>query len=56
VIDIVEVLQHWHAERAESVVASSLGMDPQNGPQVHKTSRGGRTEPRWSDPLESRVG
>jgi hypothetical protein len=28
VIDVVEVLQHWHAERPKSVVASSLGVDP----------------------------
>jgi len=28
VIDIVEVLQHWHAGRAKVVVASSLGIDP----------------------------
>jgi len=28
VIDVVEVLQHWHAGRAKSVVASSLGIDP----------------------------
>lgn len=28
VIDIVEVLVHWHAGRPKSVVASSLGIDP----------------------------
>lgn len=28
VIDVVEVLQHWHAGRPKSVVASSLGIDP----------------------------
>jgi transposase len=28
VIDVVEVLQHWHAGRAKVVVASSLGIDP----------------------------
>ena len=28
VIDIVEVLQHWHAGRPKSVVAASLGIDP----------------------------
>jgi transposase len=28
VIDIVEVLQHWHAGRPKSVVATSLGIDP----------------------------
>jgi transposase len=28
VVDIVEVLQHWHAGRPKSVVASSLGVDP----------------------------
>ena len=27
-IDVVEVLQHWHAGRPKSVVASSLGIDP----------------------------
>src|SRR5579859_2402474 len=27
VIDIVEVLQHWHAGRPKSVVGSSLGID-----------------------------
>jgi hypothetical protein len=27
VIDIVEVLQHWHGGRPKSVVASSLGID-----------------------------
>ena len=26
-IDIVEILQHWHAGRLKSVVASSLGVD-----------------------------
>ena len=26
-IDVVEVLQHWHAGRPKSVVASSLGVD-----------------------------
>ncbi|MDQ1418881.1 MAG: hypothetical protein QOJ52_843, partial [Acidimicrobiaceae bacterium] len=28
VIDVVEVLQHWHAGRPKSVVADSLGVDP----------------------------
>src|SRR5258708_39551235 len=28
VIDVVEVLQHWHAGRPKSVVATSLGIDP----------------------------
>lgn len=28
VIDVVEVLQHWHAGRPKSVVAASLGIDP----------------------------
>jgi hypothetical protein len=28
VIDVVEVLQHWHAGRPKSVLASSLGIDP----------------------------
>jgi transposase len=28
VIDVVEILQHWHAGRPKSVVASSLGVDP----------------------------
>jgi transposase len=28
VIDVVEILQHWHAGRARSVVAASLGVDP----------------------------
>jgi transposase len=28
VIDVVELLQHWHAGRPKSVVASSLGVDP----------------------------
>ncbi len=27
-IDVVEVLQHWHAGRPKAVVASSLGIDP----------------------------
>lgn len=27
-IDVVEALQHWHAGRPKSVVASSLGIDP----------------------------
>ncbi len=27
VIDIVEILQHWHAGRKKAVVASSLGVD-----------------------------
>ena len=28
VIDVVEILQHWHAGRPKSVIASSLGVDP----------------------------
>jgi hypothetical protein len=28
VIDVVEILQHWHAGRPKSVVASSVGVDP----------------------------
>jgi len=28
VIDVVEILTHWHAGRPKSVVASSLGVDP----------------------------
>ena len=28
VIDVVEVLQHWHAGRPKTVVAASLGIDP----------------------------
>lgn len=27
-IDVVEVLQHWHAGRPKTVIASSLGVDP----------------------------
>ena len=27
VIDVVEVLQHWHAGRPKTVVAASLGVD-----------------------------
>jgi len=27
VIDIVEILQHWHAGRKKAVVATSLGVD-----------------------------
>lgn len=27
-IDVVEILQHWHAGRPKSVIASSLGVDP----------------------------
>ena len=27
VIDVVEVLEHWHAGRPKAVVASSLGID-----------------------------
>ena len=27
-IDVVEILQHWHAGRPKSVVASSVGVDP----------------------------
>ncbi len=27
-IDVVEILQHWHAGRPKAVVASSLGVDP----------------------------
>jgi len=27
VIDIVEILQHWHAGRPKAVVATSLGVD-----------------------------
>ncbi|HEV2369807.1 MAG TPA: IS21 family transposase [Acidimicrobiales bacterium] len=27
-IDVVEVLQHWHAGRPKSVIATSLGIDP----------------------------
>src|SRR4051812_23824440 len=28
VIDVVEILQHWHAGRPATVVAASLGVDP----------------------------
>jgi transposase len=28
VIDVVEILQHWHAGRPKTVVAASLGVDP----------------------------
>ena len=28
VIDVVEILQHWHAGRPKSVVSASLGVDP----------------------------
>jgi len=30
VIDVVEVLQHWHAGRPKAVVADSLGIDPKS--------------------------
>ena len=29
-IDVVEVLQHWHAGRPKAVVADSLGIDPKS--------------------------
>ena len=27
-IDVIEILQHWHAGRSKTVVAASLGVDP----------------------------
>src|SRR3954453_13767011 len=27
-IDVIEILQHWHAGRPKTVVAASLGVDP----------------------------
>ncbi|MDA8356808.1 MAG: hypothetical protein M0Z95_11095 [Actinomycetota bacterium] len=32
VIDVVEVLEHWHAGRPKAVVATSLGIDRMNRP------------------------
>ena len=32
-IDVVEVLQHWHAGRPKAVVAASLGVDVKTVPQ-----------------------
>jgi hypothetical protein len=27
-VDVIEILQHWHAGRPRTVVAASLGVDP----------------------------
>ena len=33
-IDVIEILQHWHAGRPKTVVAASLGGRPEDGAQV----------------------
>lgn len=43
VIDIVEVLQHWHAGRPKSVVAHSLGIDPRQSASTWRR----RWRPGW---------
>ncbi len=48
VIDVVEVLQHWHAGRPKSVVATSLGVDAKTVRKYVSTGRGGRARPRGS--------
>lgn len=58
-IDVVEILQHWHAGRPKTVVAASLGVDPKtvrkyvalprrpgSSPGVHPW--GAPSGPRWS--------
>ena len=45
VIDVVEVLQHWHAGRPKAGVAASLGVDREDGPQVRGAGGGGGLVP-----------
>lgn len=47
-IDIVEMLQHWHAGRPKSVVASSLGIDAKTDAEVRRSGGGGRPRFRWT--------
>ena len=37
-IDVVEILVHWHAGRRIGELCSSLGVDPKDGAQVHRAA------------------
>jgi hypothetical protein len=44
-IDVAEILVHWHAGRSLSEMSGSLGVDPQDAAQVHRAGGGGRDRP-----------
>ena len=44
-IDVVEILQHWHAGRPKSVVAASVGVDPKTVRKYVAAGGGGRAGP-----------
>jgi hypothetical protein len=56
VIDIVEVLQHWHAGRPKSVVASSLGIDAKTVRKCVAPAEAACLVPGRADPRPSGVG
>jgi hypothetical protein len=45
-IDVVEILQHWHAGRPKLVVSASLGVDPKTVRKVCRAGGGGRDPAR----------
>jgi hypothetical protein len=47
-IDVVEVLQHWHAGRPKSVVASSLGVDQKTVRKYVRPAGGRWAQSGWS--------
>ena len=47
-IDVVEILQHWHAGRPKAVVAASFGVDRGTVAQVRGPGGGGRVGAGWA--------
>ena len=45
-IDVTEILVHWHAGRSQNEMAQSLGVDRKTIAQVHRPGGGGRDRSR----------
>jgi hypothetical protein len=41
VVDIIEILVHWHAGRNNSEIAQSLNVDRKDSPEIHRGGGGG---------------
>ena len=48
VIDVVEILEHWHAGRKMVELSALARGGPKDGAQVRRPGAGGRARPRWA--------
>lgn len=55
-LDLVELLTHWHAGRSQVRLSESLGMRSQDGPQIYGAGDRRRYRARWGAAERRAVG